>query len=82
MSVVMVVNEKWRERVLAWGAFETLPDNFPFFFQRLLDACLSPLEVLPLAHKCRRVLYVPSAGFQVYHEREDDAPSLPSLLLQ
>ena len=45
MSVVMVVNEKWRERVLAWTAFEALPDNFPFFFQRLMDACLSPLEV-------------------------------------
>ena len=45
MSVVMVVNEKWRERVPAWGAFETLPDNFPIFFQRLLDACLAPLEV-------------------------------------
>lgn len=45
MSVVMVVNEKWRERVPAWTAFEALPDNFPFFFQRLMDACLSPLEV-------------------------------------
>ena len=45
MSVVMVVNEKWRERVPAWGAFEALPENFPTFFQRVLDACLSPLEV-------------------------------------
>ena len=44
MSVVIVVNEKWRERVPAWKAFEALPHNFPFFFQRVLDACLSPLE--------------------------------------
>ena len=45
MSVVMVVNEKWRERVPAWGTFEALPDKFPSFFQRVLDASLSPLEV-------------------------------------
>ena len=46
MSVVMVVNEKWRERVPAWGVFETMPDNFPLFFQKVLDACLYPLEVM------------------------------------
>lgn len=45
MSIVMVVNEKWRERVPAWGAFEAQPDNFPAFFQDVLAACLSPLEV-------------------------------------
>ena len=45
MSMVIMVNEKWRERVPAWDVFESLPANFPTFFMRVLDACLTPLEV-------------------------------------
>jgi intron-binding protein aquarius len=56
MSVVMVVNEKWRERVPAWEAFEARPDSFPFFFQRVLDACLSPLEDSKYTMKERTML--------------------------
>ena len=61
MSVVMIVNEKWRERVPAWGAFEALPDNFPAFFQQVLNACLSPLEVctgtVPVHVWCACIMY-------------------------
>ena len=46
MSVVMVVNEKWRERVPAWNTFEAMSENFAQFFQNILDACLSPIEVM------------------------------------
>ncbi|XP_043273212.1 RNA helicase aquarius [Venturia canescens] len=40
MSIVVMVNEKFRERVQVWEAFEKSPNNFPGFFQRVLEACL------------------------------------------
>ncbi|XP_058799863.1 RNA helicase aquarius [Phymastichus coffea] len=40
MSIVIMVNEKFRERVQVWEAFEKLPDHFPGFFQHVLKACL------------------------------------------
>lgn len=40
MSIVVMVNEKFRERVEVWEAFEKLPDQFQGFFQHVLEACL------------------------------------------
>lgn len=40
MSIVIMVNEKFRERVQVWEAFEKNPTNFPGFFQNVLEACL------------------------------------------
>lgn len=40
MSIVVMVNEKFRERVQVWEAFEKNPKNFSGFFQRVLEACL------------------------------------------
>ncbi|XP_011502615.1 PREDICTED: intron-binding protein aquarius [Ceratosolen solmsi marchali] len=40
MSIVVMVNEKFRERVQVWEAFEKLPNQFPGFFQHVLEACL------------------------------------------
>ena len=45
MSIILMVNEKWRERVPLWDAFEQTPDQFPDFFHCLLETCLSDLEV-------------------------------------
>ena len=33
MSIVVIVNEKFRERVPAWAAFQYRPDHFPALFQ-------------------------------------------------
>jgi intron-binding protein aquarius len=33
MSLVVIVNEKFRERVPAWAAFQYRPDHFPALFQ-------------------------------------------------
>jgi intron-binding protein aquarius len=33
MSIVVIVNEKFRERVPAWAAFQYRPDQFPALFQ-------------------------------------------------
>ncbi|KAK0164394.1 hypothetical protein PV328_003030 [Microctonus aethiopoides] len=40
LSIVVMVNEKFRERVQVWEAFEKNPDQFSGFFQRVLEACL------------------------------------------
>ncbi|XP_054010956.1 RNA helicase aquarius [Hylaeus anthracinus] len=40
MSIVVMVNEKFRERVQVWEAFERNPEHFPEFFQNVLEACL------------------------------------------
>ncbi|GFG30802.1 hypothetical protein Cfor_00180 [Coptotermes formosanus] len=40
MSIVIMINEKFRERVPAWQPFRKLPDHFPGFFQQMLEACL------------------------------------------
>ena len=45
MSIVLMVNEKWRERVPLWSAFQQKPDTFPDFFHCLLEASLSSIEV-------------------------------------
>lgn len=41
MSIVVMANEKFRERVDAWSVFRKRPDNFPVFFQKILEKCLS-----------------------------------------
>ncbi|KAL5274552.1 AQR family protein [Megaselia abdita] len=40
MSIVFMVNEKFRERVEVWSIFENNPKEFPGFFQNILKACL------------------------------------------
>lgn len=42
MSIVVMVNEKFRERVQVWEAFERSSKHFSGFFQRVLEACLEP----------------------------------------
>lgn len=41
LSIVVMVNEKFRERVPAWDAFIQNPDNFPAFFRRVLEISLT-----------------------------------------
>ncbi|XP_031327645.1 RNA helicase aquarius-like [Photinus pyralis] len=46
MSIVVMLNEKFRERVQAWDAFKSKNQYFPNFFQQVLRACLAcELEV-------------------------------------
>ncbi|KAF4519034.1 hypothetical protein B566_EDAN001619 [Ephemera danica] len=40
MSIVVMVNEKFRERVPAWEPFKKLPEHFPGFFHQVMAACL------------------------------------------
>ncbi|VDP22894.1 unnamed protein product [Soboliphyme baturini] len=40
ISILVMVNEKFRERVPAWNAFKENPDEFESFFKRVLEAAL------------------------------------------
>ncbi|KAK3748727.1 hypothetical protein QZH41_015674 [Actinostola sp. cb2023] len=40
MSIVLVVNEKFREGVPSWQIFKDHPKQFPGFFHKVLDMCL------------------------------------------
>ncbi|XP_066279598.1 RNA helicase aquarius-like [Branchiostoma lanceolatum] len=40
MSVAVMVNEKFREKVPAWEPFVKKPDHFPMFFRRVMAASL------------------------------------------
>lgn len=41
MSIVVMLNEKFRERVQAWQPFQKNPDHFPAFFEQVLHACIN-----------------------------------------
>ncbi|KAF9438956.1 hypothetical protein BGZ76_002619 [Entomortierella beljakovae] len=51
LSIVLMVNEKFRSRVEAWGAFEESPDHFPAFFEEVLRLCLQESEEVDLRMK-------------------------------
>ncbi|XP_041969753.1 RNA helicase aquarius [Aricia agestis] len=38
MSIIVMINEKFRERVQAWQAFLKTPEHFPGFFEQVLRA--------------------------------------------
>uniref|UniRef100_A0AC35GU44 Intron-binding protein aquarius n=1 Tax=Panagrolaimus sp. PS1159 TaxID=55785 RepID=A0AC35GU44_9BILA len=41
LSIIVMVNEKFRERVPAWNCFVDKPENFSAFFRRVLELSLS-----------------------------------------
>ena len=43
MSIIMMVNEKFRERVPAWSCFQKKSDEFPGFFHRVMELSLKPI---------------------------------------
>ena len=47
MAIVVIVNEKFRERVPAWTAFQLRPELFPQFFHSVLTWALrdNPSEI-------------------------------------
>nr|XP_019560772.2 RNA helicase aquarius-like [Aedes albopictus] len=45
MSIVVMLNEKFREKVEVWKVFEVNGDQFAVFFQRVLEACLEDTVV-------------------------------------
>ena len=40
LSIVMMINEKFRERVPAWAPFQRSPEHFQSFFHRIMELSL------------------------------------------
>lgn len=45
MSIVFLVNEKFKERIEVWKVFEDESENFPFLFNQILQKTLEPINV-------------------------------------
>ncbi|KAI9551525.1 hypothetical protein GHT06_021858 [Daphnia sinensis] len=56
LSIVIMVNEKFRERVSAWQIFQKLPENFPSFFKQLMEMSLD--EKWKLTFKERTIILI------------------------
>ena len=58
LSIVVIVNEKFRERVPAWAAFQRKPDHFPAFFQHVLELAVSGGESISLGEQARLITFL------------------------
>ncbi|ETN67992.1 aquarius [Anopheles darlingi] len=58
MSIVAMVNEKFREKVEVWKVFEGNPERFAEFFQRVLEACIEERTVTPASMREQTALLV------------------------
>ena len=82
MSIVLVVNEKWRERVPLWDAFQQNSDSFPEFFHCLLEACLSPVDVRPCFDRNDVIITSYFSGWEAKYAREVNDCHLSGSCLQ
>lgn len=57
MSIAIMINEKFRERVPAWDAFKAKPANFSHFFQKVLCSVLDD-EVLLREKTCLLIFLI------------------------
>ncbi|KAI1313886.1 hypothetical protein EDD11_002421 [Mortierella claussenii] len=58
LSIVLMVNEKFRSRVEAWGTFEESPEHFSAFFAEVLRLCLQEDEEVDLRMKRYLLVFV------------------------
>jgi intron-binding protein aquarius len=62
MSIIFLLNEKFRERIEVWKIFETNSDNFPVFFNKCLVKCLEKVD----AEKAKRQTIREQTGLLVF----------------
>ncbi|XKL64533.1 hypothetical protein PGB90_004619 [Kerria lacca] len=58
MSIVCMLNEKFRERVPAWEAIKRKPEFFPDFFQQMLQSCLSENPIISLIEHTSLIIFL------------------------
>lgn len=46
MSIVFLLNEKFRERIEVWKVFENYPENFPLLFTGIMHKCLEEIDII------------------------------------
>jgi len=58
LSIVVVVNEKFRERVPAWTAFQLKPDMFDTFFHMVLKWSMADNEKISLVEQTKLLVFL------------------------
>ncbi|XP_037896069.1 RNA helicase aquarius [Glossina fuscipes] len=58
MSIVFMVNEKFRERVEVWNTFEDMPEEFPNFFMHALENCLADEKKCQMREKTALIVFL------------------------
>uniref|UniRef100_H2ZD58 Intron-binding protein aquarius n=1 Tax=Ciona savignyi TaxID=51511 RepID=H2ZD58_CIOSA len=56
VSIVCMVNEKYREAVPAWEPFKNKPENFEYFFKQVMDLILN--EEVPLQQRTILIIFM------------------------
>lgn len=91
MSIVLMVNEKWRQGVPPWQVFVQAPGNFPQFMHLLMEACTSSLKARPgvrcgdiVGTRCDRsfLFFLRGLGWGIQHEGADFTPDVLGPCLQ
>lgn len=58
MSIVIMVNEKFRERVPAWSTFQKKPEHFPAFFRQVLQSALNKESTVSLKEQTILIVFL------------------------
>ncbi|CAD6193409.1 unnamed protein product [Caenorhabditis auriculariae] len=73
MSIIIMVNEKFRERTDAWLTFEQRPVNFPEFFYNVLKMALEKENSTSTAEQCAILTFLVNAfnsvEVEIVHEQ-------------
>ncbi|KAK7598066.1 hypothetical protein V9T40_006301 [Parthenolecanium corni] len=82
MSIVSMLNEKFRERVPAWEALKKKPEFFPNFFQKLLEGTLSDDPKISILEHTSLIVFLTHC-FNSMEEKmvRDETKKLTSLLM-
>ncbi|XP_074604592.1 RNA helicase aquarius [Brevipalpus obovatus] len=58
LSIIAMVNQKFRERVQPWEAFKLKPDNFPVFFKNVCKLMLCKQKVLSMKERKSVIMFL------------------------
>ena len=58
MSIIVIVNEKFRERVPAWTAFQYRPDEFSGFFHAVLKWTVAPPDQISILEQTKLLIFL------------------------
>ena len=58
MSIIVIVNEKFRERVPAWTAFQYRPDEFAGFFHAVLKWTVAAPDQISIPEQTKLLIFL------------------------
>ncbi|XP_077992997.1 RNA helicase aquarius-like [Glandiceps talaboti] len=58
LSIAVMINEKFREKVPAWQVFKNNPEHFPAFFRKVLELSLAEESVISIREKALLLTFI------------------------